>query len=131
MSPFRARSVIEGYTPFRPTWGRPHCASIASKDRPRSWSRLAPSVYFLVAITLFVALIVAEAIWVPEASWVKRHVGGIGTALFLGLMALLFFLLARRQSAGGPAASQAAAPKDNAGAAGRNRGNAKRAVSGR
>ena len=63
--------------------------------RQRTWERIAPTVYFLLGLLLFLAFIVAVAIWIPEESFISRHIGGIGTMLFIGLLAIWIAVVGR------------------------------------
>jgi hypothetical protein len=64
----------------------------------RAWERIAPTVYFLFGLVLFIAFIGAAAVWIPEKSWIGRHIGGISTVLFLGLLAVWVVVVGRKDS---------------------------------
>jgi hypothetical protein len=66
----------------------------------RTWKRIAPTLYVLLACLLFVAFMVGAAIWVPKGSWMDRHIGGIGTVVVIGLIVGCFALTIWTDSGG-------------------------------
>jgi hypothetical protein len=80
--------------------------------RKRTWERIAPTVYFLLGLLLFLAFFIAVAIWIPEESFVSRHIGGIGTALFIALLAIWVAVVGRMDSRA-PKAAEDTPPDKN------------------
>ena len=100
----RGFHALPGEAEVREKWCR-DCQE--GSPRKRAWERIAPTVYFLLGLLLFVAFIGAVAIWIPEESFISRHIGGIGTVVFIGLLAIWIAVVGRKD----PRATRAAEVK--------------------